>query len=220
MKQIISILTAFLISTVAFGQKDPEAKKILDKVHAKYDGINSFSAKATYKLEVTSNPALNESFVANVKIKGNKFHIKKSDGEEYFCDGKYIWNIIDCEGTKSDYDPEENPMNLEEIIGSYKSGYKYSKKPNETVGGVSCVVIDLEPEKTAEEMETSDVFKIRILIDTKTNEVKQWIVFERNGNRHKFKIDNFKSNVALADSIFPYKKKAGSCVEVEDLTEE
>ena len=215
MKKAISFITLLLISGLAFSQagKDPNAKKILDKVNAKYSDTEAFTAKITYKLEVTSNPSLNESFTANIKNKGDKFYVKKSDGEQYYCNGVAIWNIIECEGTISEFDPEENPINFEEIVSSYKNGYKYIKKANETVGGVSCAVIDMEPEKN----EDSDVFKIRLLIDEKTNEVKQWIVFERNGNRHKIKIDNFKTGVSLADSEFEYKKAANSCVVLEDL---
>lgn len=215
MKKIISFISVLFVSICLFSQasQDPEAKKILDKLNAKYAGTEAFTAKITYALEVTSNPSLNETFTANIKNKADKFYVKKSDGEQYICNGVAIWNIIECEGTISEFDPEENPINFEEIVGSYKNGYNYIKKANETVGGVSCVVIDMEPE----DKEASDVFKIRLLIDEKSNEVKQWIVFERNGNRHKIKIDNFKTGVVLPDATFEYKKEAGSCVVLEDL---
>lgn len=218
MKKNISFIVLLSIIWVGFSQKDPEAKRILDAVGTKYKAYKSFKANITYNLEVTSNPALNESFKADVKVKGNKFHVKKSDGEEYFCNAKYIWNYFDGECTKTDFDAEENPINLTKTLNAYNEGYKYIKLADETLSGVVCHVIDLNPDKSAQEMATSDVFKIRLLINAKTNEVKQWIVFEKNGNRHKFKINTFVPNAPITDPEFSFDSKKYPGVMVEDLS--
>lgn len=220
MKKISSIIALVALSiTTMFGQKDPAAKKILDDVSTKYKAHTSLTANITYMLEVTSNPSLNETFTADVKMKGEKFQVKKSDGEKYFCDGKYIWNILDEEAYVSDFNKEDNPININKVLNAYKTGYKYMINDSETVGGVKCTVIDLNPDRSADEMATSDVFKIRLLIDPGTNDVKQWIVFEKNGNRHKFKINTYTPNVTLSDAIFVYDYKKYPEVTVEDLTE-
>jgi len=221
MRKLTSFISLFLLGVVAFAQ-DSGAASILDKVAKNYEGLSSFTAKLTYNLEVTSNPDLNEKMTFDFKSKGSKFYAKQSDGEEFYCNGTYIWNIFDGEGTKTDYDTEDSPMpvDLDEVLSSYKENYKYVLKQNETVGGIECNVIDLEPKKSAEDMATSDVFKIRLLIDPKTYDVKQFIVFERNGNRHKFRFDSFKKNIALSDSIFTFDEASHPDVIVEDLTED
>lgn len=218
MKKIISLIALLSIAGFGFSQKDPEAKKLLDAVGTKYKTYKSFKANITYNLEVTSNPNLNEFFKADVKVKGDKFHVKKSDGEEFFCNAQYIWNYFDGECTKTDFDAEENPINFSKTLNAYNEGYKYIKLADETVDGVVCSVIDLNPDKSAEEMATSDVFKIRLLINAKTNEVKQWVVFEKNGNRHKFKINTFKPNAPITDAEFTFDASKYPGVMVEDLS--
>lgn len=220
MRKLISVIALVTLSvSVMFSQKDPAAKKILDALSAKYQSHTSFKANITYKLEVTSNPSLNESFKADVSMKGDKFYVSKTDGEKYYCDGKYIWNVVDGEAYVSDFNVEDNPINIDKVLTAYKSGYKYVKTGQETVGGVKCEIIDLNPDVTESEMATSDVFKIRLLVNTATNEVKQWIVFEKNGNRHNFKINSYKPNAQLSDTIFNYEYKKYPSISVEDLTE-
>lgn len=223
MRKILSLLSLVLVlNTLSYGQVDQEAKKILDAINAKYKTHTSFQANVTYKLEVTSNPTLNETFSADLKVKGDKFHLKKSDGEEFYCDGKYVWNVIssDKEAYVSDFNKEDKLVDFSSVLDAYKTGYKYVKLADETLDGVKCTVIDLNPDKSAGEMAKSDVYKIRLLINPKTNEVMQWIVFEKNGNRHKFKINSYKPNVAFTDATFTYNYKSHPEIIVEDLTEE
>jgi outer membrane lipoprotein-sorting protein len=222
MNRLVSIITLSIaaLSTLV-AQQDPEAKKILDAVNIKYKAYTSFQANITYKLEVTANTALNETFTADTKIKGDKFHIKKSDGEEFYCNGVYVWNIIakDKEAYVSDFDPADKIVDLKKILEAYKSGYKYIKTADETLDGIKYAVIELNPIQSASKTTSSEFFKIKILINPANNEVKQWIIFEKNGNRHKFKINTFKPNVVFADTIFNYNYKAHPEITVEDLTD-
>lgn len=222
MRKLISTIAISLsLITSIFAQQDPEAKKILDALNVKYKAYTSFQANITYKLEVTTNASLNETFTADAKIKGNKFYLKKSDGEEFYCNGTYVWNVIakDKEAYVSDFDPQDKIVDINKVLDAYKSGYKYVKTANETIDGVSCSVVELNPDKAAGKSASSDVFKIKILVNPATNEIKQWIVFEKNGNRHKFKINTFKPNVVFADTIFNYEYKKHPEVSVEDLTD-
>lgn len=223
MKKIISILIfVFGFTILVNAQQDPEAKKVLDALNVKYKAHTSFQANLTYKLEVTTNTSMNETYSADVKVKADKFYIKKTDGEEFYCDGKYVWNVIakDKEAYVSDFDKEDKIVDINKVLDAYKSGYKYIKMPDEIIDGVKCTVIDLNPDKPASQMSKSDVFKIRLLVNPTSNEVKQWIVFEKNGNRHKFKINSYTPNVVFAETTFTYSYKKHPEITVEDLTEE
>lgn len=218
MKRLVSLLVLGLgLVSVGFGQQDAAAKKILDAVNAKYKGHTSFQASMTYKLEVTTNTSLNETFNADVKVKGNKFYLKKSDGEQFICNGVYVWNIDGKEAYVSDFDPDDKIVDLTKVLDAYKTGYKYVKMQDETIDGIKCNVIDLSPVVVAKS--SSDVFKIRILVNPLNNDVKQWVIFEKNGNRHKFKINSYTSNVAFPETTFNYDYKKYPAVSVEDLTD-
>jgi outer membrane lipoprotein-sorting protein len=216
-KSVIFFTLIISVLSVGYSQQDPAAKKILDAVNVKYKAFTSLQANITYNLEVTTNKALNETFTADVKLKGDKFYVKKSDGEEYYCNAKYVWNILPKEktATVSDYDKDDKIIDLTTVLDAYKTGYKYVKSADETIDGVKCAVIEL----SKIDANSAGFFKIKLLINTATNEVKQWIVFEKNGNRHKFKINSYKSNVAFADTVFTYNPKAHPEMEVEDLTD-
>ncbi len=218
MKKTIVILGLILSVTQSMvAQLDPAAKKMLDAINAKYKAYTSFQANITYKLEVTANPSMNESFTADAKVKGNKFHLKKSDGEEFYSNGIYIWNVVakDKEAYVSDFDAEDKIVDMSKVLDAYKIGYKYLKGLDETIDGVKCTTIELNPDKANLKAE---FFKIKLLVNPLNNEVKQWIVFEKNGNRHKFKLNTFKPNVVFAESIFTYDYKKHPEISVEDLT--
>jgi outer membrane lipoprotein carrier protein len=215
------VLFCLVASGEMNAQQDPAAKKILDALNVKYKAYTSFQASINYFLEVTTNKNLNESFTADVKLKGDKFYIKKSDGEEFYCNGKYIWNVVvkDKTAMASDFDKDDKLVDLNTILDAYKKGYKYIKAADEMLDGIKYAVVELNPDKAVATNAKSDVFKIKILVNSATNEIKQWIVFEKNGNRHKFKINSFKPNVVFADAIFNYNYKAHPEIEVEDLTD-
>jgi len=145
--------------------------------------------------------------------------MKNSDGEETYCNGKYVWQYFDDECTKLDFDVDDVPIDIQKMLDTYEEEYKYIVSGSETIDNIKYTVIDLNPDKSGKELVGSDVFKIKMLINPNTYEVKQWIIFEKNGNRHKFKINTFSANVTIPDSKFVFDKSKYPGVEVEDLSE-
>lgn len=142
----ISVLAFTLSSFVMY--KDPNATKILDKASAKFKLLNSFSAEYKLLIENTQTK-MKESYSGSVLVSGKKFKIVTAD-QEIYCDGITVWTYMmeDNEVTITEYDEEDEMMNVDKIVNMYKTGYKYVMLPEESVEGVACHVIDFEPDIT------------------------------------------------------------------------
>ena len=217
----IVVLIGFLIAFGVSAQvtiKDPEAKKVLDAASEKFRAYKSFKAKFQFELESKAT-GMNESYIGEVTVKGEKFLIKSGDGKSTYNNGKNVWNYYadDNEVTIFTYDPEDDNMSINKMLNMYKSGYKYQLLADEVENGKTLTVIDLEPDLSPEERKTNQVFKIRMKFDKKTNMVVSWKIFERNGNRYTMSISSFTPNVEVSDSVFEFDKTKHPGVVVEDL---
>lgn len=222
MKKVLSIVG--LICLLMFGanaqviSKDPEAKKVLDAASEKFKAYKSFKSKFHFVMESKAT-GMNEEYSGDVTVKGEKFLIKTGDGKETYNNGKNVWTfyVDDNEVTIFTYDPDDDNMSINKMLNMYKSGYKYHKLADETIDGVTYIVIDLEPDMSPEERKSNQVFKIRMKFDKKTKIVSSWKIFERNGNRYTMIIDSFTPNVEVKDSVFEFDKSKHKGVVVEDL---
>src|SRR5690349_19274425 len=91
----LSILASFVLFAQAQTGKnptksDPDAKKILDAVSAKFRTFKSPEAKFTYKVENTQGKVMS-SKTGIVIMRGNKYKVMM-DGLEIYSDGKTTWN--------------------------------------------------------------------------------------------------------------------------------
>ncbi|HMK04319.1 MAG TPA: hypothetical protein VK489_09015, partial [Ferruginibacter sp.] len=88
------LMMAFIFSLSAqvpkgMGNSDPDAKKILDAVSAKFKSFKSVQSKFNLKIENSSSKILG-SKTGTVYMKGTKYRINVT-GQEIFCDGSNIW---------------------------------------------------------------------------------------------------------------------------------
>jgi outer membrane lipoprotein-sorting protein len=188
-------------------QHDPIARQILDGVSKKYSELNSFKA---HYISVSENTATNSKLTSSgdILVKGNKFHIKMSS-QEIYNNGTTVWTHIkenkDVNITNNDAD--DDMFNPAKIFQLYKKGYKYRYVEDKIVNGVHYEVIELNPENTH-----TRYFKIRIEVSRKDYLVRHWQVFERNGNRHSWTVDEFTPNYSVEDSHFNFdKSKCPGC---------
>lgn len=203
-----SILIALTVGGFIFSGFAQTAKQHLDALSKKFEGLSSFKADFEYKLTNT-DMGINEQSSGTVFVKGEKFKIDMKDVAIYN-NGKTEWRHLKAEKEVNEYevDPEdENMQTPTKIANLYKEGYKYYLGNDETVDGVACTVVDLSPDLSPEEMEKEQVFKIRIYIDKKTKMIKQWKVFERNGNRYVTTVKDVKTNISIPDSTFTFDPK-------------
>ena len=75
------ILTTFCVN-LGWAQQDQKALAILDAMSEKYQNIDAFQAKLTYKLENPSEK-LNETFRGQITVMGDKYRLKIGGAGNY-----------------------------------------------------------------------------------------------------------------------------------------
>ena len=221
MKKLISLLSVFLFAVpVIFaqapkglGKSDPEAKKILDAVSAKFKTYKTVKANFTLKVE-NSTGKEQGSKTGVVQMKGMKYKVAIT-GQEIICDGKTIWT----------YDKSANEVQISTLDNSagnitpqklftnfYDKDFLYVqnediKKANKTYQVVELTPID----------KTKPFFKVLIEVDKAASSIASTKVFEKNGNRYTYAVNSMSTNAAMADEIFVFDPKKYPGVEVIDL---
>ena len=113
MKKLFTLLS--LVSFALIGQaqtnknptkNDPDAKRILDAVSAKFKTYKAPQASFTYKVENAQGKALS-SKKGTVIMKGNKYKVSM-DGLLIISDGKTVWN----------YDKSSNEVTVNNVDAS------------------------------------------------------------------------------------------------------
>src|SRR5579872_4847965 len=118
MKKLLLLTTILISSTVAFAQKDVEAKKILNAVSLKYKSYNMIKADFTFLLDDPMSKIKDTqtgTLVTQPKL--NKFKVTIYDptsrttvAREVISDGKSQWTyaVKDKEAELSDVDHSED----------------------------------------------------------------------------------------------------------------
>ena len=203
----------FGISTaVAQSGYDQEARKILDAMSEYYQEIGSFKSDFSYAMEIP-NQSEAEEFEGEITVKDDMFRLKMG-GQEVINDGTTVWTYLEeaNEVNIDDYDPAEGDISPTQIYNAYQRGFKYQYVEDETIDGTTYRVVDLIPENTENQF-----FKIRLHIAEDSNMLKQWKIFEKNGTRYTYEINNFNPDVKVEKEAFTFDTKQHKGVEVVDL---
>lgn len=203
---------ASLLPMLAFSQFDPKALEILESLSKKYESIKSYKADFVYELE-NQQAKVNEKFEGQIFVKGNKFNLKLGN-QEIINNGSTVWTFLKDENEVniSDYNPEEDEITPTKIYTIYKQGFKYLYVEDEKVKGTTLQVVDLVPEN-----KQKSFFKIRLWVNGKDKSIFRWKIFEKNGNRYLYTVNNFSANEKLEDAQFTFDKSKYKGVEVIDL---
>ncbi len=191
---------------------DKEAQKILDAMSNYYQEIGSFESDFSYSMEIPDQSGA-EEFEGQITVMGDKFRLKMG-GQEVINDGETVWTYLEeaNEVNIDDYDPEEGDISPTQIYNAYQRGFKYAYVEDETIEGANYQVVDLIPENT-----NNQFYKIRLHISEDNKMLKRWKIFEKNGTRYTYEINNFNPDAAVEDDAFTFNKKQHKGVEVVDL---
>lgn len=205
----IFILSLSSISLVS-AQRDQQALEVLDAMSNKYRKMKGFTSKFTYRLE---NPSenINDSFDGSISISGEKYFLDLGS-QQIINNGETMWTYLPeaQEVNISDYEPEEETLSLNNIFDVYKEGYKYIMNVDFTNANINAV--DLIPDD-----KESEFFKIRMFIDARSYVLKEFMIFEKSGNRYSYRINVFSEKDAFAPGTFSFDPSTHPEVEVIDF---
>lgn len=220
MKRIItSLLLITTVFTAAFaqpkgmGSNDPEAKKILDAVSAKFKTFKAVQAKFSLSIENGSGKVLGNKS-GSLYMKGSKYRISIT-GQEIFCDGSNVstYDKSANEVTITKIDPTVNTITPQKLFTNfYDKDFLYKLNGDKTIKGKTVQEIELTPVD-----KTKTFFKVLLYVDKATNTITGAKLFEKAGNRYTYTVSNLNGNANITDAQFVFDAKKYPGTEVVDL---
>ena len=222
MKKIFTLLVA--VSSVVFSgfqkvsssnpvNNDPDAKKVLDAVSAKFKTYKSPQATFTYKIENAQGKALSTK-KGTVTMKANKYRVS-IPGMEIFSDGRTSWNYDKGanEVTVKDVDAASGELTPQRLFTNfYDKDFLYKMNGEKKEAGKTLQEIELTPTN-----KNRPYHKVYVWIDKATKTFYSAKILEKSGNRYSYTINTFKPGSTVADANFAFDKKKYPGVEVVDL---
>lgn len=191
------------------GTSDPEAKKILDAVSAKFKTYKSVQAKFSLKIENASNKVVGNK-TGTVYMKGTRYRVSIT-GQEIFCDGSNVWTLDKAakEVTINKLDPSNNTITPQKLFTNfYDKDFLY--KLNGITKGVQ--EIELTP------IDKSKPFhKVLVYVNKASQSITSTKVFENTGNRYTYTVSGMNTSATVADNMFTFDQSKYPGFEVIDL---
>jgi outer membrane lipoprotein carrier protein len=221
MKKIVTFLVLItVICTTALaqpkpgmGNSDPEAKKVLDAVSAKFKTYKAVQAKFSLSIENTAGKVMGNKS-GTVYMKGSKYRISVT-GQEIFCDGSNVstYDKSANEVTITKVDPSANTITPQKLFTNfYDKDFLYKLNGEKVVKGKNIQEIELTPIDKAKTF-----FKVLLYIDKATKTLTGAKLFEKAGNRYNYTVSNLNGNAAITDAQFVFDAKKYPGAEVVDL---
>ncbi len=197
----------------SLGKSDPDAKKILDNVSAKFKTYKSVKANFTLKIE-NSAGKVQGTKSGVVYMEGSKYRVSIS-GQEIYSDGSNIWTYDKSanEVQLTKFDASANTITPQKMFTNfYDKDFLYKLNSETGKGNKTIQEIELTPVD-----KTKAFFKVLVDIDKNSKNIVSTKVFEKNGNRYIYTVTNMKTNTNLPESLFVFNAKDYPNVEVVDL---
>lgn len=194
-------------------QNDPEAKKILDAVSAKFRTYKTPQANFTYQIENAQGKALSKK-TGTVTMKGNKYRVTMS-GMEIFSDGRTSWNYDKSanEVTVSGVETGSNAMTPQKLFTNfYDRDFYYKLNGEKKAGGKTVQEIEMTPID-----KTRPFHKVYILVDKASKNLYSARFLEKSGNRYSYTVNALKPSATISEADFAFNKARYPGVEVVDL---
>ena len=199
MKKLVFGLLAVFALNAANAQKDPNAKKVLDAVSAKFKTLKAVSAN--YKLTVTNKAGKNAGTkTGQIFMKGSKYKIQDK-ALQIFCDGATVWKYDQPanEYTVSPVDNSGSSLTPQKLFTNfYDKDFNYKLNGTKSVGGKNLTEIELTPTDTRKAFK-----KVLVYIDPAQQMIVSAKIFE-DANTYEYSMSGLKTNAALTDDMFVF----------------
>ena len=220
MKQFITFIICSFSLLIAnaqppkgMGTSDPDAKKILDAVSAKFKTYKTVKAGFALKVE-GSNGKSQGNKAGTVYMKGTKYYVNIT-GQEIFCDGTNIWTYDKSakEVQITQFDPSANTITPQKLFTNfYDKDFLYKLNGEKKQGNATLQEIELTPID-----KNKPFFKVLVNVNKNTQAIAGTTVFDKNGNKYTYTVSNLMPNAAVNDNQFVFDAKKYPGVEVVDL---
>jgi outer membrane lipoprotein-sorting protein len=217
MRTLITFLLIFSITSFispAIAQSESSAKSVLDKASKVYSSYKTLMADFTLNGENKQEGSFFSEKGKVYLVPGSgKFKIEMAN-HAIISDGKTQWNVLlDLgEAQITDVNPNDKSITPSNIFNFYTSGYKMNKLGEAKVGVSVLSIIELIPTDL-----TQNVSRIQLRINNSTGFIYDASVFDKNGNKYTYSLNNIEVNKNFSAGIFGFYKHNYPGIEVVDL---
>jgi outer membrane lipoprotein-sorting protein len=207
------MVPSFAQAPKGMGKSDPEAKKVLDAVSAKFKTFKAIKAAFALKIENAAGKVQGVK-AGTVLMKGVKYRVSIT-GQEIFCDGTTIWtyDVAAKEVQVSSLDNGSGSITPQKLFTNfYDKDFLFVLGQDIKKGGKTYKVVELTPID-----KTKSFFKVVLEVDKSTSVIMSTKVFEKNGNKYLYAINSINTSASVADDSFSFNPKKYPGVEVIDL---
>ena len=216
MKRYILIPALLLLSMVIQAQKDPEARRILDRVSEKARSDEPLGVDFEYVYEDLMNQETS-SESGNLLLKDNQFRLEI--GQSTVCsDGTTTWNHLTEANEVYISDADESGAgdeffinNPSDLFNFYKEGFKYRLKGELKVMGKDLYEIDIYPEDLEKNYHT-----VKLLIGKKNLQIVSAQAFGKGGANHTVILTNYRRKAKTETDSFVFDPEKHPGIEVVD----
>jgi outer membrane lipoprotein-sorting protein len=195
------------------GKSDPDAKKILDAVSAKFKTYKTVQSKFNLKVENISG--VNKgSKNGTLFMKGTKYRVSVP-GQEIFSDGSNTWTYDKNanEVTITRYDPSSGSITPQKMFTNfYDKDFLYKLNGEKKSGAKTIQEVELTPIDKSRNFD-----KVVVNIDKAGQFINSTKVFEKAGNRYTISVNSLLTNKSIDENMFVFDQKKYPGVEVVDL---
>lgn len=217
MKKVYALLflafTVFSVDAQSAGKNDPDAKKILDAVSARFKSFKTAKASFVYQVENSAGKVMS-SKKGTVYMKGTKYRISIA-GQEIFCDGSNVWTYDKSanEVTITKLDTENSTLTPQKMFTNfYDADFLYKLNGEKKQGTKMIQEIEMTPTDKRKQFH-----KVYVYVDKAGKTINGTRVLENNGNRYSIMVSSLTTNAAIADNYFVFDAKKFPGVEIVDL---
>lgn len=220
MKNLGTTLLFLIISVLGvsaqpkgMGKNDPDAKKILDGVSAKFKTFKGVQANFALKIENSAGKVLGNK-TGTVFMKGSKYRVTIT-GQEIFCDGNNIstYDKSANEVTITKIDPSANTLTPQKIFTNfYDKDFLYKLNSETTVAGKKIQELELTPID-----KSKPFFKVLVYVDKAAQTINSTKIFEKTGNKYTYAVNKMNTVAPVSDAEFIFDIKKFPGTEVVDL---
>jgi outer membrane lipoprotein-sorting protein len=202
---ILSVLFLFTnihAQTNSLGKNDPEAKKVLDAVSAKFKTYKSLKGNFTLEVKDGAGKVQGKKNGA-VSMKGIKYRVS-INGQEIFCDGKNVWTYDKAanEVQIAQFDNSSASITPQKLFTNfYDKDFLYKLNGEKKVGTKTIQEVELTPTD-----KSKPFFKVLLSVDKATKMIPA-PRFEKSGNRYSYSMSNVVTNSNITDDTFVFDTK-------------
>jgi len=210
---IVVTVQAVTAQTKGLGQSDPDAKKILDAVSAKFKSFKSVQAKFLLNIESAAGKSLGTK-TGTLFMKSSKYRISVT-GQEIYSDGINVstYEKGANEITITKFDPSANTLTPQKLFTNfYDKDFLYKLNGDKVINGKKLIEIELTPTD-----KSKPFFKVLLYIDKAISAISSAKIFEKAGNKYTYAVSGMNTTTVLNDAQFVLDPKKYPGAEVVDL---